>query len=976
MYNMSKQESVQNYIQGLKQSPRLGKQVVYHERLASCAAQYAGVSKPWSQAVKSLLKRLSIPRLYSHQTEAIDAVREGVHTVVATPTASGKTLIYNLPVLERILQDPRRTGLYVFPLKALAQDQLRAFNDLLKPLSLDDKVSSAIYDGDTPSKKRLELRRNPPNVLMTNPEMLHLGLLPYHNRWSHFLANLDFVVVDEVHTYRGIMGSNMAWVFRRLIRICQYYRSCPTFVFSSATVGNPKQLTQDLTGLRTLPITTSGAPQGKRHVIFLNPLEGAAQTALLLLEASLPRGLRTIVYSQSRKMTELIALWASQRCGQYAGYISAYRSGFLPEERREIETKLASGQLLAVISTSALELGIDIGELDLCILVGYPGSVMATWQRAGRVGRKQQESAIVLVGHEDSLDQYFMHNPRQFFRLPPEEAVVNPYNPVVLSRHLQCAAADLPISRQEELSQDQHVQNAIQVLEKEQILLYSPEKELYFAAKEGIHRKIQLRGTGHSLQIINLQTKQSIGSIDRYRSYRETHPGAVYLHRGKSYLVKDIQNDQSEVLIKPATVNYFTRVRIEKNTKILRSSEERQIGHNQVGYGKLQVTEKVVGYEQRRVKGQELIGFVSLDMPPLVFETEGIWIVIPSGQQKEIEDHYLHFMGGIHALEHACIGILPLLVLTDRNDLGGISDPMHSQLSQSAVFIYEAVPGGVGLVKQAFARAEELFDRTFEAIANCPCELGCPSCVQSPKCGSGNRPLDKQAALMLLRSLAPSYGRKVNKNKQTAGERTKKRSAFTGFLPRKGCYDPESSNKSKERLGYGVLDIETKRSAKEVGGWDKAADMGLSCAVLYHSLTDSFSRYLEADIPELVKALKGLDLVVGFNIKRFDYRVLEGYVDFDFGCLPTLDMLDIIYKRLGYRISLDNLAEATLKMNKSADGLQAIKWWQQGETEKLLQYCEQDVRVTNHLYLFGQEHGFLFFYNKAKNRVKVSVNWR
>ncbi len=973
---MIKQESVKGYIQGLKESSRLGRQVVHHERLAAQTAQYAKLSKPWPQSIQELLAKLSIPNLYSHQIQAIDAIRDGTHTVIATPTASGKTLIYNLPVLEKILQDQKTTGLYIFPLKALAQDQLRAFNELLQPLKLESKVRSAIYDGDTPSRKRLELRRNPPNVLMTNPEMLHLGILPYHNRWSHFLANLDFVVVDEVHTYRGIMGSNMAWVFRRLIRVCQYYQSRPTFIFSSATVGNPKQLTHDLTGLKTYPIISSGAPQGKRHIIFLNPLEGAAQTAVLLLEAALPRGLRTIVYSQSRKMTELIALWASERCGSYGKYISAYRSGFLPEERREIEIKLASGQLLAVISTSALELGIDIGELDLCILVGYPGSVMATWQRAGRVGRQQQESAIILVGHEDSLDQYFMHNPKQFFRLPAEEAVVNAYNPVILSRHLQCAAADLPISGQEALCQDSYVQESLQRLAREQLLLVSPNRQHFFAAQKDIQREIQLRGAGQSLQIINLQTNQSIGSIDRYRSYRETHPGAVYLHRGKTYLVNEMQNEHDTVTIKPATVNYFTRVRIEKDTKILKSLDERYVGQNRIGYGRLRVTEKVIGYEQRRVKGQQLINLVSLDMSPLVFETEGIWIAMPACRQKEVEEHHLHFMGGIHALEHACIGILPLLILTDRNDLGGISEPMHSQLSQAAVFIYEAVPGGVGLAKQAFARVEELFDRTFEAISNCPCELGCPSCVHSPKCGSGNRPLDKQAALLLLKSLAPSYNLLGYKNRHIVKESSKKGTGyFSGFLPPTSNHESKFSGKRERKVSYGVLDIETKRSAKEVGGWNRASDMGLSCAVLYESLKDSYFSYLEADIPELVQRLKVLDLVVGFNINKFDYRVLQAYVDYSLDSLPTLDLLDIIYHRLGYRISLDNLAEATLQLNKSADGLKAIKWWKQGEIEKLLQYCEQDVRVTNHLYLYGQEHGCLYFYNKAKGKVKVLVNW-
>jgi DEAD/DEAH box helicase domain-containing protein len=972
---MSTKEVVQEYISALKTSQRVGKYVVHHEELPPHSAQYGTVTRPWAAPLTDLLERMSLSNLYTHQVEAIETIRSGRHTVVATPTASGKTLIYNLPVLESILNDPQSKSLYLFPLKALAQDQDRAFQELLHPIDLQSDIRSAIYDGDTPLRNRLALRLHPPHILMTNPEMLHLGILPYHSKWSHVLANLSFVIVDEVHTYRGIMGSNMAWVFRRLLRICRYYGAQPTFIFSSATVGNPKQLTHDLTGLDPHLVSHSGAAQGKRHCIFINPLEGAAQTALLLLEAALPRGLRTIVYSQSRKMTELIALWASQRCTEYSKYISAYRSGFLPNERREIESKLANGQLLAVISTSALELGIDIGELDLCILVGYPGSVMATWQRAGRVGRKQQESVLILIGHEDSLDQYFMHNPQKFFQLPPENAVVNPYNPVIMSRHLQCAAADLPLSKDEPLIQDERIQEVLSSLEREGSLISSQDQNQLFAVGSGVQREIQLRGTGQNFQIINQRTNQIIGSIDRYRSYRETHPGAVYLHRSETYLVESVQEEHKAIMITPAQVNYFTRVRINKETQILRCLHERSLGQARIGYGHLQVTERVNGYEQRRVRGQELIRVVSLDMSPLVFVTEGIWIALPSRLMEAIEEQFLHCMGGIHALEHACIGILPLLVLTDRNDLGGISDPMHCQLSQAAVFIYESVPGGVGLAQQAFNRIEELIERTYEAIASCPCELGCPSCVQSPKCGSGNRPLDKQAALMLLRALSPIKGQQTHQDRPHPKTHQRQTRCFTGFLPRIENARTKRPHSSKTRPRYGVLDIETQRSAQEVGGWHKASAMGVSCAVLYEAANDSFVRFLEDDVPELLSHLQQLELVIGFNIKGFDYHVLQAYSHYSLDGLPTLDLLERVFRRLGYRISLDNLAQATLGIKKNGQGLQAIEWWKQGEIEKLVHYCEQDVRITHNLYLFGQEYGYLMFENKARSKVKIIVDW-
>ncbi|MFO7970949.1 MAG: DEAD/DEAH box helicase, partial [Desulfobacterales bacterium] len=515
---MVKPKDIKEYIQSLMASKRLGDQVVHHMVIPDHGPVLSKPGKPWPKQIKTIIKSAGIRDLYRHQADAVDLIRSGRHLVVATPTASGKTLIYNLPVLENVLKNPESKALYIFPLKALAQDQMRTFKELAGSDGLIKKPAIEIYDGDTTAWHRKRIRESAPNILLTNPEMIHLSLLAHHHKWADFFRGLDMVVVDEVHTYRGIMGSHMAQVFRRLRRICSFYGTHPLFIFCSATVSNPSQLAQQLTGLFVDTITKSGAPMGAKHLVFMNPLQGPAQTAILLLKAALHRGLRTIVYTQSRKLTELIAIWAGSQSGAFAHRISAYRAGFLPEERREIEMRLAKGELLAVISTSALELGIDIGDLDLCLLVGYPGSVVATWQRGGRVGRSGQDSALVLIAGEDALDQYFMRHPKEFMKREPEAAVVNPFNPDILSKHLICAAAELPLKIDEPFMDHESVQKAALNLELEGKLLRSQDGKELYSSRQSPHRHVNLRGTGSQYTIVSSKTGQSMGEVDGFRA--------------------------------------------------------------------------------------------------------------------------------------------------------------------------------------------------------------------------------------------------------------------------------------------------------------------------------------------------------------------------------------------------------------------------------------------------------------------------
>ncbi|UCD33930.1 MAG: DEAD/DEAH box helicase [Desulfobacterales bacterium] len=1029
---MQGKNQVQEYIQSLKSSQRLGNQVVHHTLLSDRSPRWSKPDQPLPKEINHILRSIGIHNLYTHQVDAIDLIRSGRHTVVATPTASGKTLIYNLPVLENILHNSGSKALYIFPLKALAQDQLRTF-EMLATHATTIQPSVAIYDGDTSAWHRKKIRQSPPNILLTNPEMIHLSMLPHHQKWSAFFSQLDVVVVDEVHTYRGIMGSHMAQVFRRFQRVCTYYGTAPTFIFCSATISNPDQLAKQLTGLQVDAIKESGAPAGKKHVVFINPVQGMAQTSILLLKAALYRGLRTIVYTQSRKLTELIAIWAKEQSGSFANRISAYRAGFLPEERREVEAKLANGDLLAVISTSALELGIDIGDLDLCLLVGYPGTVVATWQRSGRVGRSAQDAALVLIAGEDALDQYFMRHPEDFIQREPEAAVVNPFNPDILAKHLVCAAAELTLRSDEAFISDSVAKQSLMDLEHKGVLLRSADGEEVYSSRRAPHRSVDLRGTGSRFHIVGREADASKGEIDGFRAFKETHPGAIYLHKGDTFLVDRLDLDTQTVVVSKADVDYYTRVRSQKHTEILETYKEKSVWGTTICNGRLKVTDQVTGYERWRIHAQKRLNVVPLDLPPQIFETEGIWFKIPLDIQREAERNYLHFMGGIHAIEHALIGVFPLIVMADRNDLGGISTTLHPQLASAAVFVYDGVPGGAGMSRQAFARVAELFEVTLDVVTACSCESGCPSCVHSPKCGSGNRPIDKDAAAFLLSKLERyddheamrSYDREVRKaatpqfhpgisegpgsgdqqkeQRVTVGKaarKTAREASYDRSFQRRGVQTAKrparhsgnvkgrlrkraavrrrsrkaSENKTRD-ICFGVFDVETKRSAQEVGGWHRADLMGMSCAVLYDSKDDEFYEFSDTQIPRFVEHLQQFELVVGFNIKRFDFRVLRGYTDFYFRTLPKLDILEEIHTRLGYRLSLEHLARVTLGKQKTADGLQALRWWKQGRIRDIIDYCKADVEITRDLYDYGRENGYLLFTNKAKQTVRVPVKW-
>ncbi|WP_084456603.1 DEAD/DEAH box helicase [Desulfogranum mediterraneum] len=964
---------VGEYLASLRRSTTFGPQVIAHRSSEQRGGIFAAPEMQQELIAPQLLQLLEsrgIGRLYAHQAEAIAHIRDGRNVIVATPTASGKSLIYNLPVFQELLKDPHSKALYLFPLKALAQDQLQTINELAAALPEETVASgrnlAASYDGDTSPYRRRKLREQLPAILITNPDMLHLSLLPYHQRWHHFFAKLRYIVIDEIHSYRGVFGSHVSWVLRRLLRLCRLHGSSPVLILASATVGNPTTLARELCGQPFVEVTESGAPQAGKHTTLINPLDSAAGAATQLLAAAVQRRLRTIIYTQSRKMTELITIWAGKRLPEARERIASYRAGFLPEDRREIESRLASGDLLAVISTSALELGIDIGSLDICILVGYPGSIMASRQRAGRVGRSNRESAVILLGQEDALDQYFMRNPDDFFSRPVESVTLNPANPCIAGQHLCCAAAEQPLRAGEPLLDSRQLAPAMAGAVECGELLQSADGNTWFAARKYPQRRLNIRGSGRPFTICSTHLSTPLGEVDGNRVFSECHPGAIYLHMARSYRVEALDTANAEVRVTPDSPNYFTRPLASKETTIVETFSSRRQGEVELSFGKLRVTETIIGYEKIRTGSMHSLGRFKLNLPPQTFVTEGFWITLPPEFMNLCVAQQLHYMGGIHAMEHAIIGLMPLFVLCDRNDLGGISYPWYEPLASSTIFVYDGQAGGTGLSREAFADISSLLNKTLRATASCPCQSGCPSCVHSPKCGSGNRPIDKAAALLLLRTLVES-GSGRNRPDPMPPPQVRPLAAQVEAKDEIGIEFPEN---------YCVFDLETRRSAAEVGGWHRAQRMGLSVAVLYDNRRQGYYSYREEEVEALIERLFSFELIIGFNNKRFDNRVLSAYTQRPLASLPSLDLLEQITLQLGYRLSLDRLAEKTLGKSKQANGLQALEWYRQGAWEQLTAYCREDVALTRDLFLFGYRQHYLLFQNKAEQVVRLPVHFQ
>ena len=981
------------FVDRLLEHPDLGPLVAHHRRLEGHTARHARPSRGLAARLEEALRARGMAELFAHQASGLDRLAEGRDVLLVTPTASGKTLLYALAVLGAHLEDAQSRALLLYPTKALAQDQLGGLRELAGGLGALGPPSFEIYDGDTPAAHRKRIRADPPTAILTNPDMLHLGILAHHAEWEPFLRRLRYVVLDELHVYRGIFGAHVHHILARLERLCARYGAAPRFIAASATIGNPAEFARTLVGREFAVIEQSGAPRSAKDVVFLNPVARSPYTvAVRVLAEAIRAGRRTIAFTKARRITELLHTWLVQQDPSFAARIAPYRAGYLPAERRRIEARLFRGELSAVLATSALELGIDVGALDVCVLVGYPGSLVSSWQRLGRVGRKRDDGTVVLIAMPDALDQYVVHHPDLFFGGRFERAVLDPWNPQVAASHLVCAAAEAPLEPDDYPARHAAGSRILETLVHESRLVQDAEGRRWFAFRRRPHREVGLRSTGEPFSIVEQATDELLGTIDGQRVFHECHPGAIYLHGGRSFLVRELDRERRRVRVAAARVDYYTVVLGEKETRILERLDTKQLGSFPVGLGRLEVTVHIRGYQKKRLFDGEPVSQHALDLPPLVFETVGLWIELPPGLPAAYAARELHFMGGIHASEHATIALFPLLTVADRDDVGGISYTAHPQTGGPAIFVYDGLPGGAGLCQQGFAEIGAWVERTLELVRGCPCEAGCPACIQSPKCGNGNKPLDKQAAILTLGLVAghitlESLGVSAAAPSEIVVSAHAPDVAPTGEpaiapprfsrhgITRAGNLQlpPPAAGAPGERTL--IFDLETQRGAEEVGGWAHIGRMGLALAIVHDLAHESYRTYFETDVDRLLLDLVMADRVVGFNIDAFDLRVLAAYTDWDLSRIRTVDLLAHIRDRLGFPLSLGHLCEANFGEGKAGGGMQSLAWWKEGRIDLIERYCRRDVELTGRLYDLGRQQRYLLYRDHAERRVRVPVGW-
>ncbi|HEX2016961.1 MAG TPA: DEAD/DEAH box helicase [Solirubrobacteraceae bacterium] len=754
MASASTAEPWSELLDSARDDQRLVREAYDHAR----AAVLEPLPEDLHPALAEALRARGIDALYRHQAQALTAAWAGP-LIVTTGTASGKSLCFNLPTLDVLCRDAKARALYLYPTKALAQDQARALNEL----GLTDRVRPAIYDGDTPREARLAIRRRS-NVVLSNPDMLHVGILPNHRAWAELFSHLAVVVVDEAHVYRGVFGSHVANVLRRLRRIAAAYGTQPRFLLASATIANPLELAERLTGLEDIAvIDEDGAPAARRQIAMFNPpltdeALGTRRSSLAeaadLLADLVSSGARTICFIKSRKGVEVVSRLVSARLADgadpsLADRVAPYRAGYTPQQRREIEGRLMRGELLAVITTDALELGIDIGALDAAVVVTFPGTVASLRQMWGRAGRRGRGLAVYVAG-EDALDQFFCRHPDEFLDRPVEAAILDHENQQIHLAHLLCAAHEGPLSAADaeclgprwEAYAEMLVSRGELVARRDGYGLRHPED---FPAA-----RVSLRSASpDACAIVDVSSGELLGTTEATRAQSTVHQGAIYLHQGRSYEVSELDLDARRALVSPFSGDWYTQPKRDTDTWIERLLDRRSTLGVTLSFGEVVVTDTVLAYQRKRLTDHEVIDLQALELPPNTFATQALWYELDEGLlATDFPTEAL--LGSLHAAEHAQIAVLPLLAMCDRWDIGGLSTNAHPQTGAPTIFIYDGHPGGVGLTRQAFGAFETLVGDAHRLIGECPCERGCPSCVQSPKCGNLNEPLAKAGAHELM----------------------------------------------------------------------------------------------------------------------------------------------------------------------------------------------------------------------------------
>ena len=728
----------------------VGEELAYVATEPSRDARLAALPAELHARARDALDGQGIDALFTHQREAWDAAGRGEHVMVTTGTASGKTLAFNLPVLDAVAREPKQRALYLYPTKALAQDQLRSLSGFRMP-----RLRAAIYDGDTESERRWQIRKWA-NLILSNPDMLHVGVLPHHDRWGDVLANLRYVIVDEAHVYRGVFGSHVGNVLRRLRRLTRVYGAEPQFLLASATIANAGELARSLLGVDVTVIGDDGAPRAERTVALWNPplmdeelgvRASAIGEAAKLMADLVSRGQRTLCFAKSRKAAELVHRFTVQRLDDpaLAARLSPYRAGYTPAQRREIERRLAEGDLLGVAATDALELGIDVGLLDAVVCVGFPGTVASLRQQWGRAGRRGHGLAV-LVASEDALDQYFMREPETLLNRRVEAAILDHENPRVLDGHVRAAAFEAPLDDADRaVLGNAALERAAQLPD-----LKATSAGFVWAGRDYPAARVPLRSTStDAFSVIDTMSGSLLGLVELERAYSTVHEGAVYLHLGEQFRVVKLELGTRVALVEPFAGDYYTQAKKETMTAIERPYRVEQRLGVELAFGAVSVTEQVVAYQKKSIRDQATLELVALELPETSFETEAVWF-LPEPEMLTGFEREPRLLGSLHAAEHSLIALLPLWAMCDRWDIGGLSTNLHFQTGRPTIFVYDGHAGGVGITERGFDAFEGWVEDTARMLAGCPCERGCPSCVQSPKCGNLNEPLDKAGALALL----------------------------------------------------------------------------------------------------------------------------------------------------------------------------------------------------------------------------------
>ena len=903
-------------------------------------------------------------KLYTHQADTYEAIKRDENVIITTPTASGKTLAFNLPIMETMIEDREATALYIYPAKALSNDQLHVLENLEK--ELDIKINPRTYDGDTPRDEKRGIREKS-RIVLTNPYQLHL-ILSWHHQWSRFYRNLKYIVIDESHYYKGVFGSNVSFLIKRLKRIANFYGSYPQFILSSATLANPLELANRLTGEEFVLIDEDASPSGEKDFILYNPFRNYRRNKVNMQNAPsvhmetesifmymMLKGIQTLCFTVSRKTTELIAMWAkkdmTQVKGKLAHRIAAYRAGYQPHERREIEEGLKSGKYLGVTCTNALELGINIGSLDAVIISGYPGTMISTWQQSGRAGRSNQKSLAVLIAFENQLDQYFMNNPTFFFDKPHENAIIDLTNPILQEAHILCAAKELPIKSGEVYKYFNINEDILDELVSKKDLHKNIRGDYMYPYDDNPaldHSLDQI--SGQEFKVMN--NGRLLESMERSQVYREAHEGAILINKGDTYVVNGVNLKSGYVNVSQKTVDYHTMVLNKTEINIEKKLSKTRYGNMTIHFGELTVREDY--YKYKKMHFSKAIGTYPLDLPPLKFKTKGLWFTIPKQVGDTLEDMFPNeeevFAGGLHGAEHALIGLFPLHTMCDRFDIGGLSTNYHEDTQEATIFIYDGYEGGIGICEKAVDVFVDLLKSTIDLLENCNCKRGCPACIYSPKCGNDNKPLHKNATKYILNYMCELISKKKEEAHEIVEEPVSKNDegdVDEMFEEAMELYDKGDYSTSKDILNnilaidkYHVDSLalmaqilynqEQKDIAslfvKKALNLDKSNEMANELDVLLSNKSQEIVSDVKVDTLDDIEVMyeESYDLYHQGDLSTAS-EILEKIIDFDDRNADALALMGLIYYQSGIFPKAVEYYKKASKIDKNGEMVRELK---------------------------------------------------